>query len=348
MRVIDSSKMLYGKKIYLKEKNWKFSKDESKAYRFLARSSRDIPLEDVDSYISFEDMEVPCGSCVQCRLDYAQDWAVRCSYEALLHKHNYFVTLTIDDDHLDYGPEGNPTLKASDMKQFIKSLRNKFRRLGHTGVRYLLCGEYNSDGVRPLNPHYHMILFNCPIPDMTIDFPGPEPGQIVHNINKKTGLPYFWSKFIADLWPKGFITIDDANFNTESYVSRYIMKKQKGQNASVYNEKLGVEPPFLRMSNKPGIGFNMFIYKKQDLIKDPTIILPRPNNGPLVTGLPKFFKHKIFEDHPELRDQFERDAKDNAARMMSIRKANGTTINQQREHSEANSESIASIYQRKF
>ena len=42
---------------------------------------------------------LPCGQCLNCKLNKAKEWAVRCVLEASLYDENFFVTLTYDDEH---------------------------------------------------------------------------------------------------------------------------------------------------------------------------------------------------------------------------------------------------------
>lgn len=335
----------------LKRQGWKVGKDNSKAYRFISYKSRSMPLEIIDKWQTQDIIEIPCGSCLSCRIDYAEDWAVRCEFESKLWKNNIFLTLNYDDEHVPRGKYGNMSLSSDDVDRFINSLRRKFHRLGHKGVRYMLCGEYNSSGERALNPHYHMILFNCPLTDLTIDIPDGK-GHIIHKINDFTKMPYLYSKFIADLWqdkdgkPKGQVIIDDANFNTSSYVSKYIMKKQKGVSSSIYTETYGVEVPFLRMSSKPGIGFNMFMKDFSSYVDDPLVIIPRLNKRPMIKGLPKYYKRKMFEKQPQLRDVFENNAKEVEKKLRSLRAHYGQTSNMQKEAQENHINSVATVFAR--
>ena len=49
---------------------------------------------------AFEKMEVACGQCLGCRLDYSRMWAMRIVHESTLHEldgGNCFVTLTYRD-----------------------------------------------------------------------------------------------------------------------------------------------------------------------------------------------------------------------------------------------------------
>ena len=47
-------------------------------------------------------MEVPCGTCIGCRLERSRQWAVRITHEAQLYEDNCFVTLTYRDAHLPH------------------------------------------------------------------------------------------------------------------------------------------------------------------------------------------------------------------------------------------------------
>ena len=90
-----------------------------------------VPFGD---YVS-EFIEIPCGQCIECRLQYARDWANRCMLEAQYHDENWFLTLTYDDDHLpdrhelvncDTGeivPSPIVSLNKDELSSFMKRLR---------------------------------------------------------------------------------------------------------------------------------------------------------------------------------------------------------------------------------
>lgn len=300
----------------LEENNWKINYDRKKAYRLVAKDSREHQLEDIPSWSRLEDMEIPCGNCIQCRLDYSKTWATRCYLESLQYSHNYFVTLTYEDGHLKFGKTGNPTVQIADLRKFIKDLRQNLKRdFGHDGVRFFGCTEYGDQSFRP---HGHLILFNCPIPDLTINFPDDD-GNITQR-KSAFGFMYF-SQYLKDLWPYGFITVEDANFNTEAYVSRYIMKKQKGKaGQELYVKQLSIEPPQLMMSLKPGIGMKYFVENVDDLIENPIVIIPRDKKEPLISGIPRLYKKKITELHPELYEPLLEKAKENTLKSRSLLK----------------------------
>ena len=80
-------------------------------------------------------VSIPCGKCLGCRLDYAKQWANRCQMEAKKHDHNFFITLTYDDDNLPVSGVNN-TLRKKDLSSFIKSHDNVvlefYHRTRHT------------------------------------------------------------------------------------------------------------------------------------------------------------------------------------------------------------------------
>lgn len=123
---------------------------------------------------------IPCGKCIGCRLDYSKNWATRCVLEASQWEHNWFITLTYDEDHLpkwengeycdkngltwiDETNEWQGYLKPEDMTLFLKRLRKYYKDhfdipatipdqlkdlpkeelpLEYQGIRFFYCGEY--------------------------------------------------------------------------------------------------------------------------------------------------------------------------------------------------------------
>lgn len=281
----------------LRSQGWKFSEDYTKAYRLLPKPKEGDTYKALSCPYAYEVFEIPCGNCISCRLDYSKDWANRCTLEASYHQFNYFVTLTYDDDNIVKGSIGNATLEKDAISHFVRMLRQKFKRLGIAcKIKVFACGEY---GTQTLRPHYHAILFDCPIPDLSVDFPDDE-GHITHHFDSRH-VPYMYSKILADLWNKGNILIAEANWNTNAYVSQYILKKQKGDNAKAYDE-LGILPPFVRMSKN--LGLNYFNENGRKMIVNPSLIVGREHKKPLISGLPRYYKKKIKQLLPDCYEQY--------------------------------------------
>ena len=139
-----------------------------------------------------ERIEIPCGRCVGCRLDYARQWANRCMLELEDHDRACFITLTYDEFHVSKSYYPDPatglalpalTLCKRDLQLFFKRLRKAFPE---NRIRYFGCGEY---GPSTFRPHYHVILFG-------IDFS--EDRQFVKK--SKTGYPIYQSKALDKVW----------------------------------------------------------------------------------------------------------------------------------------------------
>lgn len=204
---------------------------------------------------------INCGQCLSCRINKAREWAERCYLESKMYPSSYFVTLTYNDEHLNYAPCGMPTLKKRDIQLFIKRLRKWCDKSGKPSPRYFATGEY---GEKNFRPHYHMILFNIEIEDLT------------HYRTVKRGNDiyiYENSCVLEKLWHKGFVVISKVVPETCAYTAQYSLKKVGMMYSTGYakdillnecssNEKrfnalcsLGeVLPPFNIQSTKPGIG----------------------------------------------------------------------------------------------
>lgn len=201
-------------------------------------------------------IQLPCCQCPECRMQFARNWANRCLLEMEDHKHTWFVTLTYDDEHLPRtmtvdertGEVVAPasTLVPRDMQLFLKRLRY----FSGMGIRFFGVGEY---GANTLRPHYHLIIFGLEC-------------QLEENGSNVLGDKYYTSPEIERAWQLGFHSIAPANWRTCAYVARYILKKQTGEKGKEYYRKLNIEPPFTRMSRRPGIGMN-YLEKHPDCMQ---------------------------------------------------------------------------------
>ena len=169
--------------------------------------------------IQDEQVDVPCGQCIGCKLERSKQWAIRCVHEASMHQDNSFITLTYNDEHL---PE-NGQLVKKDFQKFMKRLRKKCGK-----VRYYQCGEYGSQYddqgnkiTDSLNrellgrPHFHACLFG-------LDFPDKELWTVRNGIN------LYRSPTLEKIWKKGYSSIGNVTFESAAYVARYITKKLNG------------------------------------------------------------------------------------------------------------------------
>lgn len=167
---------------------------------------------------------VPCGQCVECLRDNAQDWAYRSAIEAKKYSDNCMITLTYAKT------DGN--LCKRDAQLFFKRLRKN-------GVkcRYFGCGEYGSKGLRP---HYHFVIFGYVPPDLEFFY------------IDKSGIPVYKSDFISKVWGLGFISVTKGfDMRASIYASLYLQKSEFQE-----QDIRGKVKPFRMMSRCPGIGGN--------------------------------------------------------------------------------------------
>lgn len=174
----------------------------------------------------YEEVLLPCGKCLGCKLEYSRQWAVRCVHEASLNgDRNMFLTLTFDSRKVS-----EDLTYSLEKKLFVDFLKRFRFRCGK--LRYFHCGEYGSLNLRP---HHHAIIFGYRFPDL-------EPYTFHH------GSLLYRSNILEELWPFGFSSIGDVTFESCAYVARYVTKK-------LHDSELGDRmPEYLTMSRKPGIG----------------------------------------------------------------------------------------------
>lgn len=200
-------------------------------------------------------MPIPCGKCIQCRLSYSRQWAFRCLEEVKKMekegRKSFFLTLTIDDDHLKKITTVDrfsgaickdvAVLDKRDLTLFWKRARKVY---GH--FRYMACGEY---GDRSFRPHYHAICFGLALDDL-----------VFYKYDFATGSSLYMSPKLSAIWEKGNVIVGAATWESCAYVARYVTKKLNGApNVKYFTNclQLGLEPmqpEYIVMSRRPGIG----------------------------------------------------------------------------------------------
>lgn len=136
-------------------------------------------------------MPVPCGKCLACRVNRAEELAGRImvEYERAVAsgKNCYFLTLT-------YAPEFLPSDDKFDrthVRLFLKRYRNYDK-----DFRYFVCSEYGSEFERQ---HYHLCFFT----DVG-------KGEIYEVINK--------------CWPFGIAFWKRMHHRSPAYICKYVVK----------------------------------------------------------------------------------------------------------------------------
>ncbi|WNK15125.1 MAG: replication initiator protein [Microvirus sp.] len=226
-------------------------------------------------------LQLPCGKCLGCLTDRAQDWAHRAMHEASQHEHNIFVTLTYNEESLPRDEQ----LEPEELQRFLKRLRRATARKRKTEtairstpphrLRYIAAGEYGERGGRP---HYHLLLFNITFTDF-------------HEVG--TGL--YESPTLSRIWPYGHNRCGVVTEASAAYTAQYTLKKQ----SEIFVTPDGVvkTKPFMRMSLKPLIGSQWLEKYRNDL-----------QHGYLVTTqgktrIPRTYRTKLATLEPELHNK---------------------------------------------
>ena len=218
-----------------------------------------------------EEVTLPCGQCMLCRISHARMWAVRLEHEAQLHKHAYFLTLTYDPKHVPVLENGLQTLHYKDIQGFLKKLRDRIKPVK---IRFYCAGEY---GDRSGRPHYHLIIFGYDFPD-----------KIPFGDQKKKRL--WLSQMVLELWEYGYHLLAPISFEAMCYVAGYVQKKYKGSKEGKEDHYLGREPERAVMSRRPGIGHDWIMKYKSDVYPTDEIVTSKG----FKLRPPRYYDEKIF------------------------------------------------------
>lgn len=258
-----------------------------------------------NTHPNYKKQIIPCRTCIGCRLDYSRDWANRGYLEAKKGEHNYFITLTYDDEHkpfsdtmisengityTDLEKNWNGYLEKRHFESFLHDIRQKFKRkYNHTGIKFLGCGEY---GGKTNRPHYHIILFNAPFPSETF-----------YNSKFINQNIYWQNSLIEEVWRYGISNITLATWDTIAYTARYVTKKIYGTHSKEEYASKGQTPEFIRMSR--GIGKDYYEQNKERIWKNDEIII-KNTNGAISTKPPKYYTRLLEKENKEASDNLKK------------------------------------------
>ncbi|AZL82863.1 replication initiator protein [Apis mellifera associated microvirus 23] len=239
----------------------------------------------------FATFELPCGQCLECRLEYARQWAVRCIHEAKMYEDNSFITLTYDDDHLK-----SPKLQYRDFQLFVMRLRSKIRAdvrasIGKANwclltekekkVEYekrsigiFVTGEYGDKNKRP---HWHALLFNW------------RPRDCEYKYSNDRGDKVFSSKTLDALWPYGLAELGSVTFESAGYCARYAAKKLSHGRDDEHDYH-----PISKKSSKHAIGKKFLEKFWPDIFNHGYIILQDGNK----CSIPRYYEKWLSKHYP--------------------------------------------------
>ncbi len=244
-------------------------------------------------------LEVACGQCLGCRVDYTLMWSIRIAHEACMHIDHYgnsWATLTYRDAGAatdeqykkGYFIPDKQSLTPSHVQKFIRSLRkaNKSHR-----IRYFYCGEYGELG----RPHYHVCLFNHSFNDQYL-------------WQDDQGVYTYTSTELQKHWPYGFTTCSELTLQNAAYTAGYCFKKITGKRADDHylrcdenGEAYWLLPEYVRMSTgrgKPsGIGASFYEKFTSDIFPSDTSPVPGATEKQLV---PRYYQNILAEQDPAM------------------------------------------------
>lgn len=240
------------------------------------KNNKSVLVFKKDLSVPSQEVKLPCGQCIGCRLERSRQWAVRCMHEASLYDNNCFITLTYSDEYL---PRDN-SLNVKHFQDFMKRLRKKYG----SGIRYYHCGEY---GEKYGRPHYHACVFNLDFPDKYL-------------FKDENGIKLYRSEALEKLWPFGHSSIGSVTFDSAAYVARYIMKKVTGDSSFYYYRTVDFETGEIVAERKPeyntmsqGIGKNWYEEYQEDVYPRDYVVV----NGKEVRP-PKYYDRLYEVEYP--------------------------------------------------
>jgi len=176
-----------------------------------------------------------------------------------------------------------PSLDDRDFVLFMKRLRKKYGE----GIRFFHCGEY---GEKLGRAHHHACLFNFDFPDKIL-------WSVRENVKLYTSESLHSDEKKPCLWPHGYCTIGDVNFESAAYVARYVTKKITGENAESHYQ--GRKPEYITMSRRPGIGREWFDKFKSDVYPGDKLVIRED----LICHPPRYYDNIYESENPGEMDE---------------------------------------------
>lgn len=213
----------------------------------------------------FAPLQLPCSKCIECRLEYARQWAVRCTHEAQMHEKNSFITLTYDDQHLK-----SDRLIYADFQKFMK----KLRKLQNDPMGVFVTGEY---GDLTKRPHWHAIIFNW------------YPNDAIPSHKTPRGDQVYTSETLQKTWGHGFAELGSVTFESAGYCARYAVKKLSHGRDSDHSYH-----PVSRKSSKHAIGKRWLEKFWPDIFNNGTTVI----RNDVTTGVPRYYTKWLAQHQP--------------------------------------------------
>lgn len=225
--------------------------------------------------------QLPCSKCIECRLEYARQWAVRCVHEAKMYENNSFVTLTYSDENLK-----SSKLQYKDFQDFVKRLRyDIWQRTPNyekeqNRISIFVTGEY---GELRKRPHWHALIFNW------------RPDDLVHHYTNDNGDRVYTSATLDNLWTHGNTEVGSITFNSAGYVARYAAKKLVHGKDDEHDYQ-----PVSKKSSKNAIGKKFLEKYWKDIFNYGKCILEGGQQIPI----PRYYEKWLQKNQPEAWENY--------------------------------------------
>lgn len=221
------------------------------------------PKDFSNEYATFQ---LPCSKCLECRLEYSRQWAIRCVHEAQMHEKNVFITLTYEDEKLI-----SPKLVYSDFQKFMK----KLRKVQNEPIGLFVTGEYGEKNKRP---HWHAIIFNW------------HPTDGVYKYSNHRGDRVYSSETLSKLWGNGVADYGSVTLQSAGYCARYAAKKLVHGKDDEHDYH-----PISKKSSKHAIGKKWIEKFHADVFSYGKLELPDGTS----TTIPRYYEKWYEKHHPE-------------------------------------------------
>lgn len=242
-------------------------------------------------------IQLPCGKCLSCRLEYARQWAIRCVHEAQMHPENSFITLTYADNDVK-------KLNYEDFQKFMK----KLRKTQNEPMGYFVTGEYggpprllpNGKMTVGHRPHWHAIIFNW------------TPKDKKYAYTNHRGDKVDTSEMLTKIWGHGNCDIGTVTFESAGYVARYSAKKLIHGKDDEHEYR-----PISKKSSKHAIGKTWLIRYYKDVFVRGYVELRDGTRS----AIPRYYEKWLKEHRPDDWLRYLRDVKIPSAEQAGARAA---------------------------
>lgn len=263
-----------------------------------------------------EGLSFACRSCDACISARRFDWVSRAMAERATSRYVLSVTLTYGNE-TQFQRDGAAAFRYSDIQKFLKQYRNVSLRVHNCeqAVSYICAGE---QGERNGRCHWHIVLFSDIDPVIVGNFTR-QSGPVTDRSQMVTTKGQAAIRLHWDIWPHGFVTLQEADEGGMHYAISYALKDQfsgdKAEGHKRHSKSETFATGLFRMSKKPPIGWQ-FLSELLHSLDQSGQVLPKPHiKVPDLTGfwyprgaMRRYFLTGLYNINQKVRETKGRDA----------------------------------------